>query len=1054
MSDSHSKTRLGSFTRVQGLLVVALASIWMCAPAHAAKPARPAAARAAAPAARAAAPAELPESAQAVSPANAAECDCGMPWREYSRPVTPAVSALFDAARTGDEATFKRLIATISDVQEYAVDDQPLLAALLSPDPNLSAARRAQRKIYWDMSKEEIRQVRAAHAATLAAKTRMLALALQHGASVKDVTNLARHPPLHLAVAFGTPEMVRLLLNYGANVEQRDGDSSQTAVEFAVDHEIFIRMRYLPELVPSEQRSDMLLAMLAAGAKRPYALIDDYKEKEGIKDIPGPSADYLLWPALAEITRGSKVMEAMSKTGTLPVFEADNVTLSPLGHAARSGNLGGLQWLKARAPRRVSQRNEDGQIIGTLDSWLVAASWAAYPPPGDDAAHRQVDSILADLIEPGMDWNQQNELNDRTESPDIHRGPTSFPRGGTLLHHLAFTGRQEWVKRVVGLGAPVDGDPGTTPTPLYEAVLIGDVGMASLLLSLGADPMAGPEPGFSPFFAALGKIGMRASAPEDPLEVKRLEKARFDCLQIMLAGMTQAQKIALGQGKSSPLVLALSGADVADPRFVRSLLESGIPAVRVGPENLAAAMAIDDPSLVGDLIDRGASVRDDVNDKLIGSLLIQALRLNRPDLVPRLLRAGANPNRADESGKSAVAWAIVSGDVKTFDLLLAHGGKTRAALPASSTHSLLDLAMASGNQEMVGRVAPNGDFPLSAACLKDNALLKRVVLDSRDQFWSWLMAQGFARTQAGVPACAGQSPMVDRIIQDLLYEPDLIQAGWQGGRLTRRLRDLTVQAGDWSAARGSALLLAVNAKGRDDLALVLRQIGASEESVAPMSKPAPAPIKQTAADKALQKRLPGHYYLEGVPEVGSEILLHKDGRFEYGLSYGAADEHAEGSWMVSGGRVRFALGTSEVPADRIPFKRTATPLDSAPLAGDAVSVRVVYGRTTVNRVSVTVVGCTEPVLDRGWTEDDGWAGQIPGGVCQIILRHPEINKGRGFIYQVPSEDAAARQFDFEAQGFRPSENYDFDEGMGVKKGALIWKRYGPTGGITLRYVSH
>lgn len=40
------------------------------------------------------------------------------------------------------------------------------------------------------------------------------------------------------------------------------------------------------------------------------------------------------------------------------------------------------------------------------------------------------------------------------------------------------------------------------------------------------------------------------------------------------------------------------------------------------------------------------------------------------------------------------------------------------------------------------------------------------------------------------------------------------------------------------------------------------------------------------------ERLAGHYYLNGVAEVGSELLLRDDGRFEWFLAYGAMDRTA------------------------------------------------------------------------------------------------------------------------------------------------------------------
>lgn len=44
----------------------------------------------------------------------------------------------------------------------------------------------------------------------------------------------------------------------------------------------------------------------------------------------------------------------------------------------------------------------------------------------------------------------------------------------------------------------------------------------------------------------------------------------------------------------------------------------------------------------------------------------------------------------------------------------------------------------------------------------------------------------------------------------------------------------------------------------------------------------------------------GHYYLNGVMEVGSELLLQPDGKFKWILAYGALDQYAEGTWWKNG----------------------------------------------------------------------------------------------------------------------------------------------------------
>lgn len=50
-------------------------------------------------------------------------------------------------------------------------------------------------------------------------------------------------------------------------------------------------------------------------------------------------------------------------------------------------------------------------------------------------------------------------------------------------------------------------------------------------------------------------------------------------------------------------------------------------------------------------------------------------------------------------------------------------------------------------------------------------------------------------------------------------------------------------------------------------------------------------------------KLVGHYYLNGVMEVGSELLLKSDGSFEFYLAYGALDQYGKGCWRAEGNRV-------------------------------------------------------------------------------------------------------------------------------------------------------
>lgn len=68
--------------------------------------------------------------------------------------------------------------------------------------------------------------------------------------------------------------------------------------------------------------------------------------------------------------------------------------------------------------------------------------------------------------------------------------------------------------------------------------------------------------------------------------------------------------------------------------------------------------------------------------------------------------------------------------------------------------------------------------------------------------------------------------------------------------------------------------------------------------------------------------LAGHYFLRGVMEVGSELLLQANGRFDYMLAYGALDELASGCWSRSGDMVTLVASKFEAnAADPMRFER-------------------------------------------------------------------------------------------------------------------------------------
>lgn len=60
--------------------------------------------------------------------------------------------------------------------------------------------------------------------------------------------------------------------------------------------------------------------------------------------------------------------------------------------------------------------------------------------------------------------------------------------------------------------------------------------------------------------------------------------------------------------------------------------------------------------------------------------------------------------------------------------------------------------------------------------------------------------------------------------------------------------------------------------------------------------------------RAAEPTVAGHYYLQGVREVGAELLLKTDGSFQWSMSYGAFDQFAQGRWTQNHDTVELHSG--------------------------------------------------------------------------------------------------------------------------------------------------
>lgn len=144
------------------------------------------------------------------------DCGCASPYRTHDQSPTTLQLALFEAARRADAEAFMRLLPVSGTLGDVAENGEPILAAIIRPDPELKSS---DRDWGWTQPPERDRLFKA-HRATHDARLRMLRAALAQGARPNDITYQHRLPALQLAIAFGSPDMVDALLAQGAEPRQ------------------------------------------------------------------------------------------------------------------------------------------------------------------------------------------------------------------------------------------------------------------------------------------------------------------------------------------------------------------------------------------------------------------------------------------------------------------------------------------------------------------------------------------------------------------------------------------------------------------------------------------------------------------------------------------------------------------------------------------------------------------------------------------------------------------------------------------------------------------
>lgn len=561
----------------------------------------------------------LQPAAQATEPTSTTPPDCGChsSFDETREAVTPMQQALFKAARQGDADAFLRLLPASGDISDVTMGGEPLVSAIVRPDPDLKTT---DRNWGWTRSPERERLFEA-HRATLAARQRMLQAALAQGARPNLVTYQSRVPALQLAVVFGSPDMVDALLQHGANPRQANQDRHLTPLEFLLDHEFFLRMRGLPELLTREERARVAASLVKAGSPQP---------------------ENVNWTDLVSLVAGDAWLTQLLAEHATTADELADTGQSALPTAA-AAYLG------------------DEQALKTLFKHLPKQRPAAYQPDKNPPFDLQLDAALA-ALQGGHTQLAKRLL--RADMPWAQEGPQGAPRLGQYVqidHEGPMTALEAAIRRgdialttqLLDWGAP-------TGDGLKAAIQARSEPLVRLLIQRGASPVEyrSYHSDGSPLTWAIERAPELLPALLSQPSEATIKALREEAPQLLRQALESPKA---GQASQRPLIEALLKAGVNGAELPPAMLHWAIRAGDMGAiEALHAAKAPWPPQALADAMATGQLELIERVSQLSGQSLSEScprdydslIRLVReaPPFADRLLDLGLQTGPCGKAG--------------------------------------------------------------------------------------------------------------------------------------------------------------------------------------------------------------------------------------------------------------------------------------------------------------------------------------------------------------------------------------------------------------------
>ncbi len=526
---------------------------------------------------------------------------------------------------------------------------------------------------------------------------RMVMLMRHQEMTQMGLPGLEEPAPLHLAAAWGHPEVVTVLLENGADVHAATAGGS-TAVHLAA--------------AGRQGRPKVTRELLEAGAK---VRRRDHRGMTALQLAAGKghgeTAEALLRAgaehtiATAAALGDAQVLKALLDEPPESVDEPDSDGYRPLYYAAKFGHGATCKLLLTHGASPVSRNGPDARtplhaaadravaevLVGEAKKVEVRTK-EGYTPLHYAAMDADAGRCRL-LLDAGAEVNAENDdgrtplvvglkdievvrvLLEHGASTDV-----AFQNGATPVHEAARLGKEDVLRALLENSAPVGRRDASGETPLDEAAHKGNWAAARLLLEHGAAHNAGTA-------AALGNVKvLKELIDKDPEAADR--KGASNKTPLYRAARW-------GRAEACRLLLS-RGADAA----------ASVPGFALPP--LTAAAESGDAETLEVLLDAaGKSASEAVADP---TLLQYAARSGSVEACALLLRRGADANATAEGGTTPLHFAVTGGSEQVVRLLIDNGAKPETAARRGQTP--LHLAAERGEKAMVRILLDAGADPL------------------------------------------------------------------------------------------------------------------------------------------------------------------------------------------------------------------------------------------------------------------------------------------------------------------------------------------------------